>query len=66
MQHIASGVVLNGTYRQIVSFHRGKIQRLEEYHDAGRLNAFWALTAAGASPNVALWDAEGKDKPDPW
>jgi ketosteroid isomerase-like protein len=66
MQHIASGIVLKGTYRQIVSFERGRIQRLEEFHDAGRLHAFWQLTADGASPNTAVWDAEGKDMADLW
>jgi ketosteroid isomerase-like protein len=48
MHHIASGISLSGTYRQLISFKRGKIQRLEEYHDAARLAAFWKLTAEGA------------------
>lgn len=58
MQHMASGITLNGTYRQLVSFDRGKIQRLEEYHDAGRLTAFWKLAADGRRPKIAIWDAE--------
>ncbi len=66
LQHIASAVSLKGTYRQVVYFERGKIQRLEEYHDAGRLNAFWKLTAEGAAPKTAVWDAEGKDLTDLW
>jgi ketosteroid isomerase-like protein len=66
MEHIASAVTLRGTYRQIVFYKSRKIRRLEEYHDAGRLNAFWKLTAKGAVPRTAVWDAEGKDTPDLW
>jgi ketosteroid isomerase-like protein len=66
MEHIASAVSLKGTYRQIVFYKGQKIQRLEEYHDAGRLNAFWKLTAEGAVPKTAVWDAEGKDTPELW
>jgi ketosteroid isomerase-like protein len=66
MQHLATGIVLKGTYRQLITFQRGRIQRLEEYHDAGRLTAFWELTADGASPKTAVWDAEGKDLADLW
>jgi ketosteroid isomerase-like protein len=66
MEHIASAVSLKGTYRQLVFYKGQKIKRLEEYHDAGRLNAFWKLTAEGAVPKTVVWDAEGKDAQDLW
>ncbi len=58
LERIGTAVVLDGTYRQIVYFKRGLISRLEEYHDAGRLTAFWLLTSDGAEPKAAVWDTE--------
>lgn len=66
MQHRTSGLSLTGTYRQLVFYEGGKIQRLEEYHDAGRLEAFWALAGQGLTAKSAVWDAEGKDLEDLW
>ncbi|WP_295556953.1 nuclear transport factor 2 family protein [uncultured Hyphomicrobium sp.] len=51
-------VVLEGKYRQVISYKAGLISRLEEYHDAGRLTAFWQLTSGDAQPKLAVWDAE--------
>lgn len=65
LEHRQTGVVLEGTYRQVVYFARGLISRLEEYHDAGRLTAFWQLAAEGAAPKVAVWDAEHPAKAEP-
>jgi len=65
LEHRETGVVLEGTYRQVVYFARGLISRLEEYHDAGRLTAFWQLTSDGATPKVAVWDAEHPAKAEP-
>jgi ketosteroid isomerase-like protein len=65
MERLGTAVVLEGTYRQIIHYRDGLISRLEEYHDAGRLNAFWQLTAGGAEPKVAVWDAEGSIEDEP-
>lgn len=58
MERIGSAAVIEGTYRQVIHYRDGLISRLEEYHDAGRLNAFWQLTSGGAEPTVPLWDAD--------
>lgn len=42
----ANGYVDAGTYRQIATFDNGKIARLEDFHDAPRLLAFWRLASA--------------------
>lgn len=59
LEHLGTAVVLEGTYRQFIYYKRGLIWRLEEFHDAGRLTAFWQLTSGGAEPKAAVWDAEG-------
>lgn len=43
LRHLRTGFVLMGSYRQILSFRGGLICRIEEYHDAAKLNAFWAM-----------------------
>jgi ketosteroid isomerase-like protein len=50
--HIATGLELSGTYRQIMHFRGFKICRLEEFHDAAKLNAFWRLLAAESAKPV--------------
>ncbi|MDQ8700439.1 hypothetical protein [Hyphomicrobium sp. LHD-15] len=56
MQSLTSGATLEASYRQIISYGRTRISRIEEYHDAARLNAFWKLHAEGAAANMALWN----------
>jgi ketosteroid isomerase-like protein len=58
LERRGTAVVLEGTYRQVISYKGGLISRLEEYHDAGRLTAFWQLTSGDAKPKAAVWDAE--------
>lgn len=57
LERTGTAIVLEGTYRQIVSYDRGLISRLEEFHDAGRLTAFWQLSSGGAA-KAAVWDAD--------
>lgn len=45
LRHRQTGFTLNGTYRQLLTFRGGLICRIEEYHDAAKLNAFWAVIA---------------------
>jgi ketosteroid isomerase-like protein len=58
MESLINGVVLIATYREIVRYEALSISRIEEYHDAARLTAFWKLHAEGATPTQAVWDVE--------
>lgn len=55
--HKATGLQLIGSYRQIMHFEGFKICRLQEFHDAAMLNAFWQMVAAGTSRPVP-WISE--------
>ena len=50
IRHNVTGHTLAGSYRQVVTFRQDKIARLEEYHDAAKMAAFWRLIA-GESTN---------------
>jgi ketosteroid isomerase-like protein len=65
LQHRETRFVLAGSYRQIFSFRDGLIARLEEFHDGGRLTAFWRLVASGAEPSVVVWDAQKASESEP-
>lgn len=57
IRHRQTGLVLSGTYRQIVTYRAGKILRLDEYHDAAKMAAFWRLVTSEASavePHMGL------------
>jgi len=43
IRHRKTGHTLSGSYRQIVSFRGSLICRVEEFHDAARMAAFWRL-----------------------
>lgn len=45
IRHRRTGLTLAGSYRQIVTFRGRKIARLQEFHDAAKLAAFWRLVA---------------------
>lgn len=45
IRHKPTGYELRGSYRQIATFRDGRICAIEEYHDAAKLMAFWALIA---------------------
>ena len=49
IRHRQTGLVLSGTYRQIVTYRGGKILRLDEYHDAAKMAAFWRLVTSEVS-----------------
>jgi ketosteroid isomerase-like protein len=49
IRHRQTGLVLSGTYRQIVTYRAGKILRLDEYHDAAKMAAFWNLVMSETS-----------------
>jgi ketosteroid isomerase-like protein len=43
IKHKQTGHSVSGTYRQIVMFRNSQICRLEEFHDAAKMAAFWRL-----------------------
>jgi len=45
IRHKQTGHTLVGSYRQVVTFRCDKIVRVDEYHDAARMAAFWRLIA---------------------
>jgi ketosteroid isomerase-like protein len=65
LEHRDVAAVLEGTYRQVIHYRGGLISRLEEFHDAGRLTAFWKLATVGTEPRVAIWDANGPKASEP-
>lgn len=46
IRHRRTGHILSGTYRQIITFKGRKIMRLEEYHDAAKMMAFWRMVTS--------------------
>lgn len=46
LRHHSTGFGLSGSYRQLLTFRGGLICRIEEYHEAAKLNSFWALVAS--------------------
>lgn len=58
MESLVCGAKYVAAYRQIVRYKRLRISRIEEYHDAGLLNAFWKLHADGARAGLAVWDVD--------
>lgn len=57
VRHERTGHEISGSFRQIITFRDGKISAIEEYHDAARMTAFWAM--------VAHDEADGASRPDP-
>lgn len=45
IRHRQTGLILSGTYRQVMTFRENKIERIEQYHDGARTSAFWRLVA---------------------
>lgn len=43
IRHKTTGHVLVGSYRQFVTYRGDKIERLEEFHDAAKMIAFWQM-----------------------
>jgi ketosteroid isomerase-like protein len=43
MKHRATGFEYNGVYREICTFRGDKIEKIEDFHDAARMAAFWRM-----------------------
>lgn len=46
IRHRRTGHTLSGTYRQIFTFRGRKICRLDEFHDAAKMAAFWRMVTS--------------------
>jgi ketosteroid isomerase-like protein len=46
IRHRRTGLTLSGSYRQIVTYRGRKIVRLDEYHDAAKMAAFWRMVTS--------------------
>ncbi len=46
VRHRRTGHVLAGSYRQVVTYRGNKIWRVQEYHDAAMMAAFWRLVTS--------------------
>lgn len=49
IRHRQTGLVLSGSFRQIVTYRGDRILRLDEYHDAAKMAAFWRLVMSETS-----------------
>jgi ketosteroid isomerase-like protein len=59
IRHRRTGYVLSGTFRQVVTFRGRKIAKIEEYHDAAKMAAFWRLVTSDAPlPSETTEDAK--------
>jgi ketosteroid isomerase-like protein len=54
IRHKTTRHVLVGSYRQIVTYRGDKIERMEEFHDAAKMIAFWRMVSGDAAIEKAL------------
>lgn len=52
IRHRQTGHVLSGTYRQIMTFRGLKVSRVDEFHDAAKMAAFWHLVMCDVEHRV--------------
>jgi ketosteroid isomerase-like protein len=52
IRHRETGHALTGTYRQVAEFKGSLISRLDEYHDAARMDAFWRMVSGAEALQV--------------
>jgi ketosteroid isomerase-like protein len=48
VKHKATGHLLSGSFRHVVHFRGFKIAKLEDFHDAARMAAFWRMVQCDA------------------
>ncbi len=51
VRHRQTGLEMTGSYRQIIEFRGFKICRLEDFHDAAKMAAFWRLVETASQPD---------------
>lgn len=54
--HRRTGLVLSGSFRQVMTFRGRRIVRLEDYHDAAKMAAFWRLVTCEETLQMAAED----------
>jgi ketosteroid isomerase-like protein len=54
IRHRTTRHVLVGSYRQLVTYRGDRIARLEEFHDAAKMIAFWQMISGEAEIERAL------------
>lgn len=54
IRHKTTRHTLVGSYRQLVTYEGSKISRLEEFHDAAKMIAFWRMISGEAAIGKAL------------
>lgn len=51
VRHRRTGHEMTGSYRQIIEFRGFQICRLEDFHDAAKMAAFWRLVETASQPD---------------
>jgi ketosteroid isomerase-like protein len=64
IRHRRTGHTLSGTYRQVVTFRGRKILRLDEYHDAAKMAAFWRMVTSDEAAEAETVDVRAPLKRD--
>jgi ketosteroid isomerase-like protein len=54
IRHKTTRHTLVGSYRQLITYRGDKIERLEEFHDANKMIAFWRMISGEAAIQKAL------------
>ena len=54
IRHKTTHHTLVGSYRQLVTYRDDKIERMEEFHDAAKMIAFWKMISGDAAIEKAL------------
>ena len=54
IRHKTTRHVLVGSYRQIMTYRGDKIERMEEFHDAAKMIAFWQMISGDEAIQKAL------------
>ena len=54
IRHRTTRHTLVGSYRQVVTYRGDRIERLEEFHDAAKMIAFWRMISGEAAIEKAL------------
>jgi ketosteroid isomerase-like protein len=54
IRHKTTRHMMVGSYRQLVTYRGDKIERMEEFHDAAKMVAFWKMISGEAAIKKAL------------
>lgn len=54
IRHKTTHHTLVGSYRQLVTYRGNRIARMEEFHDAAKMIAFWRMISGEAAIEKAL------------